>query len=133
MVNENNLVEAAAYTAGGTGMASLLFFTLRHFILKVSKDVTTVQGDMTQRELLGGLREEVARLEALVEKMQKSVDSHTAKIALLERQIMDYRGSAMVALTLVEAFSCNCAANSGLREKLITILHHMTKSEDFTG
>lgn len=133
MPGENNVMEAAAMTVGGAGMASLVFFTLRHFVLKVSRDVTTVQYDMTQRELISGMREEVTRLEAVLDKTQKTIDSHTAKIALLERQVMDYRGSAMVALALVEAFQCNCATNNGLREKLIAVLHRMTRAEDFTG
>jgi hypothetical protein len=128
MVSDSELMSAAQLAVGGSGLVSLVFFTIRHFVLKVSKDFTTVQGDMTQRELVGGLREEVARLEAVVDKMQKSIESHTGKIAVLERQVMDYRGSAMVALALVESFQCDC--DNGMRERLVAILHRMAKVED---
>lgn len=125
---DGNMVDIGTIAVGGTGLVSMVFFTIRHFVLKVSKDVTTVQGDMTQRELVTSLREEVSRLETLVEKMQKSVDNHTGKIAVLERQVTDYRGSAMVALALVESFRCDC--DNGMKDRLLNVLQRMAATNE---
>ncbi len=113
---------------GGTGIASLVFFTIRHFVLKISKDITTVQTDAGQRELITGLREEVARLEALVDKMQGTIEKHTAALAVLENKLLRNRSNAVAALALVEAFECGC--NEGMRTRLIAILHKMADVED---
>lgn len=78
------MVEAGAWTVGGTGMATLVFFAIRHMILKVSRDATTVVQDSTQREQIGSLREEISRLEVLVR-----AQSHD--IALMTQQLMKLR------------------------------------------
>lgn len=78
------MVEAGAWTVGGTGMATLVFFAIRHMVLKVSRDATTVVSDSTQREQIGSLREEIARLEFLVR-------AQSADIAQMTQQLMKLR------------------------------------------
>lgn len=125
---EQTAVDVGSYVVGGTGLTAMVFMVIRHFILKISRDITTVQSDSTQRDLIAGMREEVTRLETLVEKMQKSVDGHTAKIAKLETQLLRNRSSAIAALALIEAFECAC--NEPMRAKLVAILHRMAEMEE---
>lgn len=128
MAVEQDIVTIGSYALGGTGLTTLIFMTLRHLVLKVSRDMTTMQADATQRDLITGMRDEVTRLEVLVDKMQKSVDGHTAKIAKLESQLLRNRSSALAALALIEAFECSC--NEPMRGKLVAILHRMAEMEE---
>ena len=128
MSTEQAAVEIGSYVVGGTGLSAMVFMVIRHFILKISRDMTTMQADSTQRDLITGMREEVTRLEALVARMQLSIDAHTGKIAKLESQLLRNRSSALAALALIEAFECSC--NEPMRSKLVAILHRMAEMEE---
>ena len=128
MSAEQAAVEIGSYVVGGTGLSAMVFMVIRHFILKISRDMTTMQADSTQRDLITGMREEVTRLEALVGRMQTAVDAHTGKIAKLESQLLRNRSSALAALALIEAFDCSC--NEPMRGKLVAILHRMAEMEE---
>lgn len=72
------------YAIGGTGIVSIVVLAIRHLILRISRDATTVVQDSTQREQIGSLREEIGRLEVLVR-----AQSHD--IALMTQQLMKLR------------------------------------------
>lgn len=72
------------YAIGGTGIVSVVILAIRHLVLRISRDATTVVQDSTQREQIGSLREEIGRLEVLVR-----AQSHD--IALMTQQLMKLR------------------------------------------
>lgn len=131
MASEMDLVVAGGYAIGGTGLASMVFFTIRHFVLRVSKDITTVTVDAGQRDLVNSLREEVVRLEVLVKEMQATINQHTSKIQSLEGEVMRNRSNAAAALALLDVFECEC--NKGLKEKLVNILKKMAGVDEEPG
>ena len=106
----------------------MVFFTIRHFVLRVSKDITTVTVDAGQRKLVNSLREEVGRLEVLVKEMQSTINQHTSKIQSLEGEVMRNRSNAAAALALLDVFECEC--NQSIKQKLVNILKKMAGVED---
>lgn len=124
---ETDIVNAGGWIIGGSGLATMVFFVIRHFVMKVSKDATTVEADAGQRQIIGNLREELSRLEALVKTMQSTIEQHTAKIRDLEGEVTRNRANAAAALALLEVFECEC--NLSIREKIIVILKKMAGVE----
>jgi hypothetical protein len=81
---EDHMLSIATYTVGGTGLISIVVLAIRHAVIRISKDATILSTDSSQREQLGHLREEIARLEVLVRTQSDS-------IALMNQQLMRLR------------------------------------------
>ncbi|MBK8467666.1 MAG: hypothetical protein IPL32_17770 [Chloracidobacterium sp.] len=84
MAAEAEIMTYGTYAIGGTGIVSVVILAIRHLVLRISRDATTVVQDSTQREQIGSLREEIGRLEVLVR-----AQSHD--IALMTQQLMKLR------------------------------------------
>jgi hypothetical protein len=99
MAAESDVLTAGIYTVGGTGLASLVFFALRHVILKISKDATTVMSDASYRAQMSDMREEIKRLEDIIKEQGKSSAQTNNQIFKLRMAFVDEQAALLRILS----------------------------------
>lgn len=95
MAVEADIYTAGAWTVGGTSFVTLVFLSIRHMIMRVSKDATTVVADATYREQLGGLRDEIHRLEEVIQKQSEVIAQMNSQIMALRFAFVDEQAALL--------------------------------------